>query len=85
MIHLFIKVIESGLLVSGMSTLWEDTNDFTNQYKCDLAIYIISLLSYLYDIIMNREINSPCHRKNIVDGPNATDKHYLKGGRGIFC
>ena len=28
---------------------------------------------------MNREINSPVHGKNVIDGLNATGKRYLKG------
>ena len=38
-IHLLKKYIESGLLVSGMSTVWEDTNGFVKQYRFDLDIY----------------------------------------------
>ena len=30
-------------------------------------------------MIMDHEINSPGNVKNVVDGFNATDKHFLKG------
>ena len=40
----FLK--ESGRLVSIMSTVWEDTDDCANKYRCALAIYLITVLSY---------------------------------------
>ena len=47
-------IFRSGILVSGMSTVWEDTNGFDNQYMYALAIYLMTVLSYSYGIIMNR-------------------------------
>ena len=47
MVHLFKKMIELGLLVSGISKVWEDTNGCANQYMCALSIYIMTVLSYL--------------------------------------
>ena len=64
--------------MSGMSTIWEDTDCCAKQYICALAIYLMTVLSYLYGITMYRTINAPGHGKNIVDGLNATDKLYLK-------
>ena len=45
---------------------------------CDLDIYLIHFLLYLYGIIMDHAINSSVHENNVVDGLNATDKRYLK-------
>ena len=39
----------------------------------------MSVLSYLYGVIMDREINAPGHVNSVVDVINATDKLYLKG------
>ena len=64
--------------MSGISTVWEYTDGCANQYRCTLAIYLMTMLSYSYGIIMNRAINSPGHEDNVVDGLNATDKCYLK-------
>ena len=47
------------------------------QYMCALDIYLMTVLSYSYGIIMDREINAPGHIKNVFDGLNATDKHYF--------
>ena len=46
---------------------------------CALAIYLMTVLSSSYGIIMDHAINAPCHGNNVVDGLNATDKNYLKG------
>ena len=70
--------------MSGMSTVWEDTGGFEKQYRCALAIYLMTVLSSSYGIIMNRAINAPGNGKNAVGGLNATEKFYLKGGIEII-
>ena len=62
------------MLVSGVSTVWKDTHFFAKQYRCSLAICLMTLLSYSYVIIFDHEINAPRHVKNVVDGLNTTDK-----------
>ena len=62
-----------------MSTVWEDTDGCAKQYRCDLDIYLMTMLSSSYGIIIDCSINAPCHGNNVVDGLNATDKGYLKG------
>ena len=32
LVHLFKKLIELGLIVSGLSTIWEDTDGFAKTY-----------------------------------------------------
>ena len=61
-----------------MSTVWEDTNGCENKYRCDLDIYLMTLLSSSHGIITDRRTNAPYHGNNVVDGPNETNKHYLK-------
>ena len=60
-----------------MSTVWEGTNVCENQYMCALAIYLMTVLPYLYEIMMDRAINAPGHGMNFCR-INATDKLYLK-------
>ena len=71
--------LESGILVSGISTVWEDTGGGVKQYMCALDIYLKTVLSYSYGIIMDRGINTSGHGNNVVDGLNAMKKRYLKG------
>ena len=56
---IYLKKTESVILVSGMSTVWEDTDGCDNQYMCALDIYLMTVLSYSYGIIMDRAINAP--------------------------
>ena len=65
--------------MSGMSTVWEDTDGCAKKYRCALTIYLMTLLSSSYGIIMDHAMNPPGHGNNVVDGLNATDKNYLKG------
>ena len=58
-VHLFKKFIELEHLVYGFSDVWKYTEGFAKQYRCALAIYFTILSSYLYGIIMDREINAP--------------------------
>ena len=57
--------------MSGMSKVWEDTDGRVKQYRCSLYIYLMTVLSYSYGVIMYFTINSPGHGKNVVDGLNA--------------
>ena len=79
MVHLLKTFLESGKLVSGMSTVWEDTDGCANHYRCALAIYLMTVLSSSYGIIMDHTINAPGHGNNVVYGINETYKRYLKG------
>ena len=63
----------------GMSTLWEDNDGCAKQYLCALAIYLMTVFSYSYGIIMDRAINAPDHGNNVVNGINVTEKRYLEG------
>ena len=44
MVHLLKTFLESGILVSGMLTVREDTDGCANQYRCVLGIYLITML-----------------------------------------
>ena len=45
---------------------------------CMLWIYLITMLSSLYGIIMYNAINAPGHGNNVVDGLIATEILHLK-------
>ena len=76
----FITIFESVILVSGMSTVWEDTVDCTKKYRYALDIYLMTMLSCLYGIVMDLAINVPGRVNNDVDGFNTMEKINLKGG-----
>ena len=79
MVHLLKTLLESGRLVSGMSTVWEDAAGCAKKYRFALAIYLMTVMSSSYGIIMYSAINAPGHGNNVFDELNATKKRYLKG------
>ena len=78
-IHVLKVFSESGRLVSGVSTVWEDTDGCAKQYRVALSIYLMTVLSSSYGIIIHLSSNAPGHGNVVVDVLNATDKRYLKG------
>ena len=58
----------------GMSTVWEDTDGCDNQYMCALSIYVLTVLSSLYGVIMDRVINALGRGNIVVDRLDATYK-----------
>ena len=65
------------VLTTSLSKIWENTDVCAKQYKCASEIYLISVMSQCYSIIIYRGISAPGHGKEVVDGINATDKRYI--------
>ena len=54
-----------------MSKLWGNTNVCAKQYRCDLDLYLMAVLSASYGIITDSAINAPGYGNNVFDGFNA--------------
>ena len=66
-------------MIEQLSTiLWEIADGCTKQYCCATTIYLLSLLSKEYNIVIDRAVGAPGHGKDVVDGLNAVDKAFLK-------
>ena len=63
--------------MSLLSTIWENTDGCAEQYICASAIYLMSVMSKCYLIIIDRGISSPGHGKEVVDGLYNIDKRYM--------
>ena len=74
----------SVILVCGMKIFWEDTDDCAKKYRRALDIYLMTVLSASYGIIMDREINASVNGKNVVDGINSTDKTLSEWKNGTY-
>ena len=72
------QFFDSRILVCGMSKVWWDTDGCTDKYRCALDIYLMTVLSSSYGIIMNLEINAPGNGNNVVYGLNVMYRFYLK-------
>ena len=47
------------------------------QYRCASALYLMSVLSQYYSVIIDQGISAPGHGKEVVDGINEIDKIYI--------
>ena len=65
------------MLTTSLSTIWENTDGCAKQYRCASALYLMSVMSQTYSIIIDRGISAPGHGKELVYGLNAVDKCYI--------
>ena len=65
------------MLTTSLSTILENTDGCAEQYRCASALYLMSLMSQTYSIIIDRGISSTVHGKEVVDGLNAVDNRYI--------
>ena len=68
---------EKNVLTTSLSTIWENTDGCSEQYRCSSALYLLSVISQCYSIIIDRGISAPGHLKEVVDGLNYVDKRYI--------
>ena len=60
-----------------MSTIWENTDGCAGQYRFASSLYLMSVISQCYSIIIDQGISAPGHDKEVVYVLNAVDKHYI--------
>ena len=51
------------VLTTSLSTIWETTDGCAEKYRCASALYLMSVMSQTYSIIIDRCINAPGHGK----------------------
>ena len=57
--------------------MWDQTYRCTKQYMCSIAYYLMYFLSKAYRIVLDRDVDTPGHEKDVVDGFNDVQKQYL--------
>ena len=57
--------------------MWNQTDLCAKQYRCYISYYLLSYLSKSYQIFLDRDVDTPGHGKDVVDGFNAILKRYL--------
>ena len=60
-----------------LSTIWENPDSCDEQYRCASVLYLLSVMSQCYSVIIYQGISSPEHGKEVVDVLNAVDKRYI--------
>ena len=68
----FLK--EEKVMTTSFSTIWENTDGCAKQYICVYALYLMSVISQCYSIIIDQGISAPGHGKKVVHGLNDVDK-----------
>ena len=57
--------------------MWYQTDGCAKQYRCSIAYYLMSYLSTPHQMVLDRDVDTPVHGKDVVDGFNAVQKRYL--------
>ena len=65
------------VLTTSLSTIWENTDGCAEQYRCASVLYLLSVMSQTYSIIIDCGVSEPGNGKEVVDGLNAVDKRYI--------
>ena len=66
------------MFTSSLSTIWENTDGFAEQYRCTSSLYLMSVIYRCYSVTIDRGISAPGNGKEVVDGLNAVDKRYMQ-------
>ena len=68
---------EKKILTSSFITIFENTDGCAEQYRCAFVLYLMSVMSQCYSIIIHQDISAHGHGKEIVDGLNDVYKRYI--------
>ena len=64
-------------LTSSLSKIWGNNDGCAEQYRCASALYLMSVMSQCYSVLIDCIISAPVHFKELVDGLNSIDKRYI--------
>ena len=59
-----------------LSTTWENTHGCDENYRCETALHVLSMISQAYSIIIYHGVSVPGHGREVVDILNVTDKRF---------
>ena len=68
---------EKKVLTTSLVTIWGNTDGCVKKYICASALYLMSIMSQRYSVIIDWSISAPGHGKEVVYGLNAVDKCYI--------
>ena len=53
------------------------TDGFAEQYRCASALYLVSVMSQYYLVIIDRDISAPRNDREVIDSLNEIYKQYI--------
>ena len=60
---------------SKLITLWENAYGCAKHYRRAMQLYLLSMLSQSYYVIIDRGVSATGHVRYVVDGLNTTEKY----------
>ena len=63
--------------MTNKGTIWDNKYGCSEKYRCATVLYLLSMFSRAYNIVVYRCVESPGHVKDFVYVLNATDKSFL--------
>ena len=75
--HLISFLKDKKLLTTSLGKIWGNSDGCAKQYRCASELYLMSVMSHCYSIIIYRGISAPGHGKEVVDGLNTVDKRHI--------
>ena len=65
------------VLFYDMSNIWVNTDGCVEQYCCETSLYLLSMLTNAYNIIIYRSVGAPGHGIEVIGCLNATNKIFF--------
>ena len=63
--------------MTNKSSIWENKYLCDEKYRYETALYLLSMLSHVYNIVIYRGVGAPGHGKYVVDGFNVNVKKFF--------
>ena len=57
----------NGLIITTRRKIWENIDDYLEQYWCEAVLYLMSILALEFVIVVGRAIRDPVHVKYIME------------------
>eukprot|EP00957_Ditylum_brightwellii_P135828 10360457-Ditylum_brightwellii.AAC.1 len=75
--NMLVELVRRKIFSQKVSTIWEEMDGCTKQYRCATACYLLFYISMEFNIVIDHAVGAPGHGKDVVYGLNAVDKAYL--------
>ena len=75
--HIIGLLKQRNILSSKLSKIWENIYGFAEHYRCSTALYLMSMLSQAFFVIIHRGISATGYDRGLVDVRNNIDKMFL--------
>ena len=71
-------MFSDGILKPHLGYMLDRTDGCQDQYRKTQVLNLLSYLAFKFRIVVDRSIKAPGHGKDMCDGLNAVDKHYIQ-------